>query len=282
MEGIKVSLKHRSRNLWFLVVIAIGIMCFMPVTYSEDHDCTQPHEQCGHGDEDNDGSIDVNSNIIVSPETTSITNEAKRAPNNYLVMQNQVESCGRTFGLSGSNTSGGWALGIPIPRSWTPMCDLWRASEEAQQNGHIFTSYMFQCSIRAIRKVWGRDKCADFERRALIELGFEVDDSDATSLYNEEAQSYGVWLSNYNYDQLLLAQVQQEELDSAIEQAENRYSQQQSLNDELLKERDSDENEIKRLKKEINKQEERNNKESLRRAAAREALKKDDLIEEQD
>lgn len=115
------------------------------------------------GDEINVGGDEIN----VASDTTF--SNPRRAPNNYLVMQNQVEACGRTFGFSGSNTSGGWAFGIPIPRSWTPTCDLWKAAEEAQQNGFVYVSYMFQCSIKAVRKVLGA-ACTDIEARALDEL----------------------------------------------------------------------------------------------------------------
>ncbi len=188
--------------------------------------------------------------------TASITN-AQRAPNIYLNPANQVESCGRTFGISGSNTSGGWALGLPIPRSWTPTCDLWKASNEAQENGHIYTSYMFQCSIKALRKVWGDDRCGEFEDRVAMELGLDVDRR---------------WL---------MAEVSEEEYYEQQEQAEERYQEQQQQIEALQEERDEEQAELEKLRARTysNRAEQRSLAASENEEAAKIAAKKERLKE---
>ena len=163
----------------------------------------------------------------------------KRAPTNFLYMQNQVEACGRTFGFSGSNTSGGWAFGIPIPRSWTPTCDLWKAAEEAQQNGFVFTSYMFQCSIKAVWDVLGNDTCKKFELMSLVEMGMIEEPPDLTDIYDRAAQYDERWL---------MADITQEDYEAQQEMIEERLEQQQVLLDqraELIEEYDKELEELK-------------------------------------
>lgn len=194
------------------------------------------------------------SNSESSAESTSMSGGgsasvsfAKRAPTNFLYMQNQVEACGRTFGISGSNTSGGWAFGIPIPRSWTPTCDLWKAANEAQENGFVFTSYMFQCSIKAVRKVLGDVTCDKFERMSLVEFGMIDPPPDLTEIYDRAAKYDERWL---------MADVTQEDYEQQQEEVEQRLEQQDALlseRAELIKEYDKNASErdveIERLKK---------------------------------
>jgi len=191
---------------------------------------------------------------------------AKRAPTNFLYMQNQVEACGRTFGFSGSNTSGGWAFGIPIPRSWTPTCDLWKAAEEAQQNGFIFTSYMFQCNIKAVWNVLGEDTCEKFERMSLVEMGMLEEPPDLTEIYDRAARYDGRWL---------LAEVTEEEYIEQQQFIEDKFAQYDNLIEEQQKEHESDDAEITRLKEEAAVQEVELKKGDARRAAARAVLDKE-------
>lgn len=82
-------------------------------------------------------------------------------------------------------------------------------------------------------------------------------------------------ITEEEYHGLLLAQIQQETLDEAIEQAEVRYVQQEEEIEYLKEENAKDDVEIKALKAESADLQQREAKESARRAAARAALKKD-------
>ena len=244
-----------------------------------DDDCRQAHDQCGHND-DGEGDVEAqaeseaNAQADASSESNASAESSggdasvvfgKRAPTNFLYMQNQVEACGRTFGFSGSNTSGGWAFGIPIPRSWTPTCDLWKAAEEAQQNGFVFTSYLFQCSIKAVRKVLGDETCNAFEQKALIELDLIVEDLTG-----------GIWLPNDEYEALLMADVDAVEYQEQQQMVADKFAQYDNLIEDRLQKSLKDDAEIERLKREAAEAAKREHKEVARRAAAREALKKDD------
>jgi len=259
-------------TLW---IILAGFLLFVVAveTYAnDDDDCRQGDHQCGydvdvdvggqdqHQDQSQEQSAEasVTDSSVVDQQVTFTS--PRRAPTNFLYMQNQVEACGRTFGFSGSNTSGGWAFGIPIPRSWTPTCDLWKAAEEAQQNGFVFTSYMFQCSIKAVRKVLGTDTCGKFENMAMVEMGFIDPPPDLTEIYNRAAKYDERWL---------MADVTQEEYEEQQELVEYRQSQQQNLIE-------SQQQTIEEQGAEIEELQQREAREAARRAAARAALEKKD------
>jgi len=178
--------------------------------------------------------------------------DSRRVPPIFLYQTNQVESCGRVFGFSGANTSGGWAFGIPIPRSWTPTCDLWKAANEAQENGFIWLSYTFQCSIRTVRKTLGDDHCMAMENAAENEMRLamglpplaHIPIPDLDGLYTQAAQYAAedqlvgaVPTETYDPDTYymldqagqLVAQVAVEEFDDAVERAADRLAQQDNL-----------------------------------------------------
>lgn len=285
-----MSFLKRNFPLVFMLILAIVVVACINVAYGSEDDCRNGHYQCGHDNGDDGGAGgaggdggdggsggaggdggEANAEAIANAEggaggggDASII-YGKRAPTNFLYMQNQVEACGRTFGFSGSNTSGGWAFGIPIPRSWTPTCDLWKAAEEAQQNQFVYTSYMFQCSIKAVRGVLGDETCERFETLALIEMGLISKEPDLGSLYNQAAQSG--WL---------LAEVTEEEYIAQQEMIADKFAQYDNLIESREQEHEKDDAEIARLKEEIaqRKAEEqsRKDKEESRRAAARAAL----------
>ena len=280
-------MKKRTKNILWLLTGMLMVLWMLsmlaPLAYgSEDDDCRDAHDQCGHdgGDADSAANADSAASADASANAeggaggggdASIV-YGKRAPTNFLYMQNQVEACGRTFGFSGSNTSGGWAFGIPIPRSWTPTCDLWKASEEAQQNGFVYLSYMFQCSIKAVRKVMGDYTCEGFEERALVEMGLVEPSPDLGSLYNQAAQE-GRWL---------LAEVTEEEYLEQQQMIEDKFAQYDSLIEAREKEHEADDKEIARLREIAEAvaaaEQERKDKEAARRAAARAALEKEDTV----
>ena len=74
------------------------------------------------------------------------------------------------------------------------------------------------------------------------------------------------------YDNLLMAQVQQEELDEAIEQTEYRFAQQQNLIEELKEDHADDDEELERLRREVAAQKKQMEEEAARRAAVREKI----------
>jgi len=271
-----------------ILITALLILGFSCAYATED--CTDPHNQCGHSDDDNieqaQDQVQNQEQIQEQENYQSLDNDqyvsvrtqyAKRAPNSYLVMQNQVEACGRTFGLSGSNTSGGWTFGVPIPRSWTPTCDLWKAAEEAQQNGHIYTSYMFQCSIKVIRKAWGEEACIEFDRRSMIELGLAPPE--------ETVSDNVVVLAVEEYDELLIAQVQQEEFEEQQQIVEDRFAQYDNLIQAQQKEIDAhtdEQEEIEQLKIEAAKLRAAEEEAAARRAVVRDRYaKKAEEVEEE-
>ena len=228
---------------WWVVMAMFVALLLSPVWASDDDDsdCRYNCDDDTPTQSEADADADARADADAAADSESLsdaraTNELaithqRRAPNIYLHQANQVEACGRVFGISGANTSGGWALGVPIPRSWTPTCDLWKAANEAQENGHIYTGYMFTCSIKAIRKAWGESTCQEFERMAQNELFAMIAEAPAPSapemsdLYNQAAQA----------DEYFLAQVASEEYerdkqisDEQHELTEQRQAQQQN------------------------------------------------------
>ncbi len=279
----------RTKNIFWLataILVTLWVLSMViPLAYGSDDDsCRDAHDQCGHdgGDADSNADADASADSAASADASANAEGGaggggdasivygKRAPTNFLYMQNQVEACGRTFGFSGSNTSGGWAFGIPIPRSWTPTCDLWKASEEAQQNGFVYLSYMFQCSIKVVRKVLGEYTCEEFEERALVEMGLVTAAPDLGGLYDQAAQN-GRWL---------LAEVTEEEYLEQQQMIEDKFAQYDNLIEQRQIEHEKDDAEIDRLRKIAEAvaaaEQERKDKEAARRAAARAALQKED------
>ena len=165
-----------TTRLWILFVLSVILWVFFtPDVFASDDEC----RNCGAGDVDVDVNVDAAGGEggaggaggnADSATDISITNP-REAPTIYLNAGQAERDCGKVIGLSGSNTSGGWALGIPIPRWMAPTCDFWKAANEAQQNGHVWTSYMFMCEIKHIRKEWGDAPCAEIRDNAFKELG---------------------------------------------------------------------------------------------------------------
>ncbi len=273
---------EKQLRLYFVLLIIAATVAIIATAEADEDECRQGHRQCGHDDgggvveqgqeqdqhqsQEQDqhqgqeqGQDQQQSSEQANQQSVSF-NSARRAPTNFLYMQNQVEACGRTFGISGSNTSGGWAFGIPIPRSWTPTCDLWKAAEEAQQNGFVFTSYMFQCSIKAVHKVLGAETCGKFEHMAMVEMGFVDPPPDLTEIYDRAAKYDERWL---------MADITQKEYEQQQEVVEYRYEQQQTLIEEMEVEHAKDDAKIKKLEQRV---EHEVNQADARRAAVREKI----------
>ncbi len=283
------------RAFWWVVAAAFVVFLLSPVWASDDdcrYNCDDDTPTQSEADADADARADADAAAEADADSESLsdaraTNELaithqRRAPNIYLHQANQVEACGRVFGISGANTSGGWALGVPIPRSWTPTCDLWKAANEAQENGHIYTGYMFTCSIKAIRKAWGESTCQEFERMAQNELFAMIAEAPAPSapemsdLYNQAAQA----------DEYFLAQVASEEYerdkqisDEQHELTEQRQAQQQNKIDSLQQNEAELRKELERLRDEAAA---KAAEDEARRIALGEALKNYQVVKEND
>ena len=106
-------MNKRMKNIFWLataILVTLWVLSMLvPLAYgSEDDDCRDAHDQCGHdgGDADSDANADSAASADASANAeggaggggdASIV-YGKRAPTNFLYMQNQVEACGRTFG----------------------------------------------------------------------------------------------------------------------------------------------------------------------------------------
>ena len=281
---------------WFAVIaVVLWLLWGLDIVHaSDDDDCRYNCDDDTPTQADADARADADSAAEAAAESESLSDaealatnslaitHQRRAPNIYLHQANQVEACGRVFGISGANTSGGWALGVPIPRSWTPTCDLWKAANEAQENGHIYTSYMFTCSIKAIRKVWGESTCLEFDRMAQTELFAMIAEAPAppapkmSDLYNQAAQA----------DEYFLAQVASEDYerdkqiaDEQHELTEQRVAQQQNKIESLQQNEAEMRKELERLRDEAAK---KAADDEARRIALGEALQNYKVVTEND
>lgn len=277
------------RAFWWLVAAAFIIFMLSPVWASDDdcrYNCDDDTPTQAEADADADARADADADSESMSEAfatnqLSVTHQ-RRAPNIYLHPANQVEACGRTFGISGANTSGGWALGIPIPRSWTPTCDLWKAAAHTHQNGHVYTSYMFTCSIRAIRKVWGESTCQEFERMAQTELFSMIAEAPAptapemSDLYNQAAQESSYFLAQVASDDYERDKVIAEE---QHQQTEQQVAQQQTKIESLQQNEAELRREVERLRKEAAA---KAAEDEARRIRLGEALKSYQVVKEND
>lgn len=170
----------------------------------------------------------------------------QRVPATYLNLSNNTESCVRVLGFSFANTSGSGMVGMPLPRG--KACDMWKAVNEAQENGHIALSYAFMCEIRNIRKVWGLERCKELTEAALQSL------EDMTTSHNFEPEP-----------SLVMAQVSQEEFDEQQQLVEDRFAQYENLIGSLKADDDDKDAEIERLKREAAAMREKQAQEDARR-----------------
>lgn len=212
----------------------------------QNQDQSQTQEQTANSTSESNSSSESVSNATAVAEGGSNSQSVhfsspRQVPPTYLQLSNNTESCVRVLGFSFANTSGSGMLGVPLPRG--KACDMWKAVNEAQENGHVWLSYAFMCEIKNIRDVWGLDRCKELTEQALTQL-------DDLVSFGYSVEPGHVSLPEDEYEDLLLAQVQQEE----IEQLEDRFAQQQNLIEELQKEAEDHqekEAELAALKKEV-------------------------------
>jgi hypothetical protein len=165
--------------------VLILLICFANVAYAGDKDRHHPPPPRG-GDVDVDVTtqvktpVDVNTHVttpvdvdIDSPVSVGVdapvnihneTNVPKQVPDAFFNYTPNYIDCGRVLGFQYGNSNGIGSFGVPLPRD--KACDIWKAVNEAQENGHILLSYAFMCEIKNIRKVWGKERCNEITATA--------------------------------------------------------------------------------------------------------------------
>jgi len=295
----------KVQHHWYLLTPALAAvigLTFAPPALPSDDDCSRYSSDCDTSqdqsqDQDQSQSQDQHQgqdqtqgqeqSAAGGSVSLNQTYSSRRVPPIFLYQANQVEACGRVFGFSGANTSGGWAFGIPIPRSWTPTCDLWKAANEAQENGFIWMSYMFQCSIKTVRKTLGDNHCFSIENAAenemRIAMGFEplahIPIPDLGRLYNQAAQvaedhpHVGMVPTDtldpdtyymLNQEGRLVAQVAAEEFEAAVESGREQHE----MTEAQIKAQEEEIDRLRRENEEIKRlQQERIEEQSMKQSA---------------
>jgi len=200
---------------------------------------------------------------------SSTVNTKSSNTNVVLVPNNNTAGCLRVYGLSFGNGGGAAALGIPTRDK---SCDYEAAADDAASTGDHDIAWYWRCHKKSLYKPFrARGESAEsaiidcFEKMTEM-LGVAVGGSD------QQVPTGYVLMDEGEHDALLLAQVQQEDIDEYVEQAEFRYGQQQSLieslRDEIDEYQDGSED-IERLKREAAALREAEKAASARRAAVR-------------
>jgi len=217
----------------------------------------------------NTGPIDNSSGGGNSTVSTRSSNT-----NVVLVPNNNTAGCLRVYGLSFGNGDGAAALGIPTRDK---ACDYEAAADDAASTGDHDIAWYWRCHKENLYKPF-RDKGESAES-AIVDcfakmtemLGVSVGGSD------QQVPTGYVLLLEGEHDALILAQIQQEELDEYAEQSEFRYVQQKSLIESLqqeVSEYQDDTEEIERLKREAAALRKKQEAEDARRSRVRDILAK--------
>lgn len=261
-------MKLRLRD-YFVILVILAMLAIVATTEASGRDdCREPRRQCGHEQDDGNNQeqgqdqvqrqgqdqeqgqeqdqqqdqqqgqeqgqstdVDVSNELSNAGNSQSVHfSSPQRAPNTYLQLNNNTESCVRVLGFSFANTGGSGMIGVPLPRG--KACDIWKAVNEAQENGHVWLSYAFMCEIKNIRNVWGLERCKELTESALIQLEAIIGAASSAT------------------DDMLMAQVSQEEYEEQAELVEYRYAQQQHMIESLEQDHAAKDAEIEKLKRE--------------------------------
>lgn len=210
----------------------------------------------GGTDVDINAPVDVGVDVPVNvnTETTLIRNSGGRVPNAYFNYTPNYIDCGRVLGFQYGNSNGIGSFGVPLPRD--KACDIWKAVNEAQENGHILLSYAFMCEVKNIKKVWGLERCQQITDTAgewwiAMAAGdtetvedtisrFEPPDSVviATEQHDELEEELRVTQMQLGYvqNEHEIQQQQQQQVEQKIYQYEQREAKKQAALDEFLEE----------------------------------------------
>ena len=148
----------------------------------------------------------------------------------------------RVFGLSFGNGDGAGGLGYPHRDR---ACDFEQAADDAAAIGNHKIAWWWRCHKNNLLKTFKTRGMSDEEAQlACWNSMIQMLDNDEP----EPVPTGGIFIPEEEYETLMMAQVQQEEL----ELLEDKYAQQQSLIEELqeeIKEHETEQADIDRLKR---------------------------------
>jgi hypothetical protein len=211
-----------------------------------------------------------------SSSNEGVTVEGDRIENSstnvVLVPNNNTANCMRVFGLSFGTGDGAAALGYPHRDS---ACDFEQAADDAAATGNHKIAWWWRCHKKALYKTFKHGQVSN--EQAQLSCWNSMLDMLSVPGSDKPVPNGQVIIPEEEYDLLLMAQVQQEELDDAVENAELRFAQQQILLNDLQKELDDQEDnsaELERLKKETERVREAQKQEEIEEAELKARFKK--------
>lgn len=168
--------------------------------------------------------------------STNVSTE-NNSTNVVLVPNNNTANCMRVWGISFGTHEGAAGLGLPTRDA---SCDFEQAADDAAALGNHRIAWFWRCHKKNLYKQFkngGNDKEAII--KCFDEMSHMLDPTPAGKVMIPEEE----------YENLLMAQVQQEE----VERVQDKIIHQQSLIDELqaeLEDHEVDAKELERLKRE--------------------------------
>lgn len=199
----------------------------------------------GDGDGENGAGALVNDTSTNSFESGDTNFNSESTNTNVVVVpNNNTANCMRVFGISFGN--GDVATGLGYPHR-DKACDFEQAADDAAATGNHKIAWWWRCHKPALYKTF-KSKGTSSEMAQLSCWNSMIEMLSIPGS-NEPVPSGQVIIPEDEYETLMMAQVQQEDL----ELLEDKYSKQQNLIDELqeeIAEHDNDQAEIDRLKRE--------------------------------
>jgi hypothetical protein len=184
------------------------------------------------------GDININSGDTIPADTTHYEKQdirVENTPDIVTITPGSGDTCKAHIGFGASVPGIGTNLNIPLPGK---ECRKLKAYDRAVAMDQWQAAEIMFCSLKEVKtefRTFGLN-CVD-----ILTLYVPIDTTGQITITADE------------YDGLLVAQVQKEEFEDAVEQAEMRYSQQQSLIDALQEEvsdNEIDQQELERIKRE--------------------------------
>jgi hypothetical protein len=200
------------------------------------------HAQGGEGGAGGAGGAASATNDGVQNSTEINSRTENNSTNIVLVPNNNTENCLRVWGLSFGREGTAGGIGVPTRSA---ACDFEQAADDAAALGNHRLAWYWRCHKKNIYKPFkqnGEQKEVAIRQCYTEMWQLLAPEPDPTPV------GYQL-VSDDEYEELLMAQVQQEE----IEQLEDRYAQQQSLIEEMqeeIAEHDSEQADIESLKRE--------------------------------
>jgi hypothetical protein len=183
------------------------------------------HAQGGEGGAGGAGGAASATNDGVQNSTEINSRTENNSTNIVLVPNNNTENCLRVWGLSFGREGTAGGIGVPTRSA---ACDFEQAADDAAALGNHRLAWYWRCHKKNIYKPFkqnGEQKEVAIRQCYTEMWQLLAPEPDPTPV------GYQL-VSDDEYEELLMAQVQQEE----IEQLEDRYAQQQSLIEEMQEE----------------------------------------------